>query len=357
MPSRSAILQPHRLEKSMNILEGLQSGILVGDGGAIFELERRGYVSAGPFTPEVVLEHPDAVRQMQVDFARCGADVLQAVTYYAHEEKLRARGLEASVEELNAAAVRIARQVGQEYGCYVAGNLSNTWVYAPDDPAAATETRRQFDQQIASQMAVGVDFFIAETMEYLGEAKIALESIRAAGVPAMITMGFKDRDTTLEETPLEEAFAALEGAGADIVGLNCFQDPEHMMPLARRARQAVGCFLATQPVAYNCACNAPHYFQAQKIDGRVAFPLDLDPITLPRSAMAAYALDAREAGVNFVGSCCGAGPHHVRAIAEALGRVTPNSRWTPQLTLHPIIGDEDHLRERNADTLRNQRGL
>jgi betaine-homocysteine S-methyltransferase len=71
------------------ILELLKNDIVLGDGGAIFELERRGYVSAGPFTPEVVIEHPEALKQLQTDFARAGAQVLQALTYYAHEEKLK----------------------------------------------------------------------------------------------------------------------------------------------------------------------------------------------------------------------------------------------------------------------------
>jgi betaine-homocysteine S-methyltransferase len=63
------------------ILDWLKKDVVLGDGGAIFELERRGYVSAGPYTPEVAIEHPDALKQLQIDFARAGAQVLQALTY------------------------------------------------------------------------------------------------------------------------------------------------------------------------------------------------------------------------------------------------------------------------------------
>ena len=43
------------------ILERLNAGeVVVGDGGYITELERRGYACAGPWTPEVNVEHPDA---------------------------------------------------------------------------------------------------------------------------------------------------------------------------------------------------------------------------------------------------------------------------------------------------------
>ena len=56
------------------ILEKLEKDVVLGDGGMIFELERRGYVRAGPFTPEVILLQPEVVKQLQVDFARAGAE-------------------------------------------------------------------------------------------------------------------------------------------------------------------------------------------------------------------------------------------------------------------------------------------
>ena len=58
--------------------------------GYLFELERRGYLQAGAFVPEVVLEHPDRVQALHEEFVHAGSDVVQAFTYYAHREKLRA---------------------------------------------------------------------------------------------------------------------------------------------------------------------------------------------------------------------------------------------------------------------------
>ena len=54
--------------------------------------------------------------------------------------------------------------------------------------------------------------------------------------------------------------------------------------------------------------------------------------------MADFALRARDIGVNYIGICCGAGPHHVRAMAEALGRKTPASRYSPAIEQHPVLG-------------------
>ena len=336
------------------ILELLKEDIVLGDGGALFELERRGYVSAGPFTPEVAIEHPEALKQLQADFARAGAQVLQALTYYAHEEKLKDIGKEGALAEINSAAITIARDVAEEYGCVVAGNLANTWVYDPADAASHTETRRQFDQQIEYQIPHGIDFFIAETLEYLGEAKIALEAIKAAGKPAMITLGFKSQEHTPDKVPCEDAFRELEDLGADIVGINCFRDPARMLPLAARVRQTVSCFVATQPVAYRCSAEKP-YFQIQRYKGNYAFPLELDPFVLTRLEMVAYALEAKDIGVNYIGGCCGTAPHHLRSMAEALGRTVPNSKYSPRLELHTIIGDERHRKEKDERVLCEQR--
>jgi betaine-homocysteine S-methyltransferase len=336
------------------ILEKLRLNPVIGDGGTIFELERRGYISAGPFTPQVVLEHPDAVIQLQTDFARAGAEVLQACTYYAHEEKLKVVGLTSALKEINSQAVKIARQVANKYKTLVAGNLCNTWAYDPGEASTYAETRRQFDEQISYQTEQGVDFFIAETIEYLGEAEIALEAVKSSGLPAMITLGFKKDDKTLEGISLEESFKTLEDKGAEIVGINCFRDPERVLPLAKRVRDSVSCFVATQPVAYRCSNKRP-YFQIQEFEGKIAFPLELDPFVLTRKEMAVYAIEAQKIGINYIGSCCGAAPHHIRAMSEALGRTVPASRYSPELELHTIIGDSSHVKEKDSQILCEQR--
>src|SRR6516225_6000314 len=118
------------------ILERLRDGVVIGDGGYLLELEKRGYVKAGPFTPEVAVEHPEALRQLHREFLRAGSEVLQTCTFYASEDKLRSAGYDKQVEQINRSAVRIAREVAGD-GALVAGNLSLTWQYAPDDPNAS----------------------------------------------------------------------------------------------------------------------------------------------------------------------------------------------------------------------------
>jgi len=80
--------------------------------------------------------------------------------------------------------------------------------------------------------------------------------------------------------------------------------------------------------------------------GRPEFPLELDPLTLTRGEMAAYAVRAREIGVNLIGACCGTVSAHIRSMAEALGRKPEASAKSPRLETHPILGNPKSLKGR-----------
>src|SRR5215217_2883086 len=135
---------------SKDILQRLAEGVVLGDGGYLLELERRGYVQAGPFVPEVSITHPEALAGLHREFVRAGVDVIQTLTFYASEDKLATVGLEGRVDDINSAATRIARRVAGEAGrdVLVAGNLSCAWVYQPDDTETHRRTREMFDRQL-----------------------------------------------------------------------------------------------------------------------------------------------------------------------------------------------------------------
>jgi betaine-homocysteine S-methyltransferase len=307
------------MAKKKGILDRLKDGPVLGDGGYLLELEKRGWVRAGPFTPEVALLHPDALRELHVEFREAGADVLQALTFYASRDKLATVGLENRLEELNRAAVRIAREVAGDK-CLVAGNLSLTWMYEPDSPSAADRVRKTFDEQLAVQVDEGVDFIIGETFSWLGEALIAVEQARKTGLPVMVTICFENKDETADGKSAAESAKVLLNAGADIVGMNCLRPPEHTLPAMEQMRQAVSGYLACQPVAYRTPRDKPDCSCLPEC------PLALDPLQRRRTEMGDYALRAREIGINYIGSCCGSVAIHVREMAHALGKLSEDGR-------------------------------
>jgi Methionine synthase I (cobalamin-dependent), methyltransferase domain len=181
------------------ILERLKKGPVLGDGGYLLELEKRGWVRPGPFTPEVAIVYPEALRELHIEFREAGAEVLQALTFYASRDKLATVGLEDRVEDINRNAVRVAKDVAGDQ-CLVAGNLSLTWMYEPNSPSAADRVRQTFDEQLKVQCDEGVDFIIGETFSWLGEALICVERAKKTGLPAMVTICFENKDETAEGT-------------------------------------------------------------------------------------------------------------------------------------------------------------
>lgn len=324
----------------MNFIDRLNKGILLVAEGYVFELERRGYLKAGPFVPEVVIENPAAVSQLHQEFLRAGSDVVVACTYYGHRAKLKAIGREDRLQELNIAALKLAKETAAPFDALVAGNLSNTWEYDPAVAASAKTVRAIFDEQVAWAVQEGADFIIAETFGHIGEARLALESIKAGGLPAVITFS-PATGQSCDGYAWEDACRSLQDEGADVVGLNCGNGPATMLPYLEKIRRKVAGWVAGLPVPYRTTEDQPCFQKLKLAHGATAFPLSLDSFLLSRFEMAEFALKARDMGINYIGICCGAGPHHVRAMAEALGRKPVAGKYSPDMSLHPIFGTRD----------------
>ena len=301
------------------ILERLSEDVVLGDGGYLLELEKRGRVRAGPFTPEVAVNNPESLLELHREFRDAGAEVLQALTFYASRDKLATVGMGERVAELNRAAVRIAKQAAGDR-CLVAGNLSLTWMYRPNDKAAADRVRKTFDEQLDVQVAEGVDFIIGETFSFLGEALLAVEQAKKTKLPVMVTVCFENEDITTDGKSAAEVARALSDAGADVVGINCLRSPEHTLPLMAEMRKAVPGYIGCQPVAYRTTHTHRDFTSLP------AFPDQLEPYQLTRHEMAEYAVKARELGVNYIGACCGAVATHIRQMARALGKLPADDR-------------------------------
>ena len=154
----------------------------------------------------------------------------------------------------------------------------------------------------------------------------------------MVTLASVRPDTTYDGTDYVEACRVLAGEGASVVGLNCSRGPATMLPLIERIRAAVDIPVAAQPVPYRTDPATPAFESLTGPDGRRLFPLELESRAHTRFELADFARDAAALGVGYIGICCGGAPHHVRAMAEALGRTTAASKYSPALELHPVLG-------------------
>ncbi|KAA8592707.1 hypothetical protein FQN60_018162 [Etheostoma spectabile] len=275
------------------ILERLEAGeVVIGDGGFVFALEKRGYVKAGPWTPEAAAEHPEAVRQLHREFLRAGSNVMQTFTFYASDDKLENRGNKVTFTgaQINEAACDLAREVANEGDALVAGGVCQTPSYL--SCKSDTEVKGILKKQLDVFIKKNVDFLIAEYFEHVEEAVWAVEVLKETGKPVAATMCIgPDGDMH----------------GAQIVGVNCHFDPMTCVKTVKMMKEGVEkaglkAHYMVQPLAYHTPdCNC------------------LEPRILSRWDMHKYAREAYNAGIRFIGGCCGFEPYHIRAVAEELG--------------------------------------
>lgn len=308
---------------SISILEHFQNGgIVVGDGSYMFTLERRGFVKAGPYTPEVVIQHPEAVRQLSKEFARAGAQVIQALTYAANASKLACHALSAGIscEQLNYDAVEIAQEVAKEVDAYVCGGITPTLSFKNGLGEAAVKA--DFKKQIEIFIEKNVDFLLGWFFGNIQEAVWAVEVMRSAGdrkIPVAVTMR-SGLTGDFYDVPLQECAVRLVNAGADIIGLNCAFDPKTCLKSIAVMKQGLddaglSAFLMTQPCGFHCqeAENTKRGFYCMP-----EHPYALEPRSLTRLDCYKYARKAYELGVQYIGGCCGFEPHHIRGVALEL---------------------------------------
>ncbi len=197
-----------------------------------------------------------------------------------------------------------------------------------------------------------MDYFVAETIGWVGEALLALEAIRKySKVPAVVTFAMHREALTREGLTAAEACQRLEAAGADVVGINCHRGPRTMMPLLKEVRATVKCHVAGLPVPYRTTPEQPSFMALTDpcCGDQRAFPVGLDPFMCTRQEIFDFGREAYALGIRYLGVCCGAGPHHIRALAESLGRHPPASRYTVDMSRHTIFGTDKRIRKIMTD--------
>jgi betaine-homocysteine S-methyltransferase len=308
-----------------SIGELMKEGVVLGDGGYLIELERRGYVDSGSgrekvgtgrgsgqFTPEVAIENPDALRELHREFLNAGSQVLQALTFFGTREKLSRAGYGAQTESINSTAVKLAKEVAGDKAL-VAGSVSRTQLTEREGMESLGKSRDHIAEQIRLLKDAGVDFLILETFFHLAEMKVALECAAAAGLPAVATMSFRPliKQCTDGFTPAECA-RAMADLGAVALGANCEQNPARMLPLLREMRSATTVPLAAQPSAFRTTEECHSFTRLP------AFPDDLETIQVSRTEFRDFGKMAKNEGIGFLGGCCGCNAAYIRSLATGL---------------------------------------
>jgi methionine synthase I (cobalamin-dependent)/5,10-methylenetetrahydrofolate reductase len=256
---------------------------------------------------ELSLSRPELVRQIHEEYAAAGAEVLETNTFGANPVKLSAFGLDHRTEEINRAAVRLARAAARDVAL-VAGAIGPLGIrIEPWGPTSRHEAVALFGRQVVGLMEGGVDGIVLETFSDVAELQCAFQAVRQAGdvvVMAQMTVGQDGK--TAYGTDATAFGRALDELGADVIGLNCSVGPAIMLDALEEMAESTTLPLSAQPNA-----GLPRSVGDRQI--YLASP----------EYLAQYARRMIDVGARFVGGCCGTTPAHVRAIHDVVASVQP----------------------------------
>ncbi len=282
--------------------------IVVADGAMGSELLAR--LPAGAPLDLAAVEHPQAVLAVHLAYLKAGAELIETATFAASRPRLQRLHAGGGVEEINGAAVKLAREARDIAGvdCLVAGAIGPlAGVLDLDDPDGRTAIAAAHAEQAAILAGRGADLLILETFFRVDELELAIAAVKGAtDLPVVGLLTFPADNTAQEWDEHAAAVERLLGLGLLAAGVNCAPGPHGALEILERLAGTPGP-LAAMPNAGTLV----------RRDGRLLMP----PAT--PSYLGEFARRAAGCGAVLVGGCCGTGPDHIQAMAGAVSGLRP----------------------------------
>lgn len=245
------------------------------------------------------LTQPERVTEIHREYVGAGAELLTTNTFGANPVKLSGFDLMAETEQINSAAGRLANGVGGD-DVKVLGAIGPLGVSVESRGILSKDHARElFRRQVRGLIDGEVLGFVLETFSRPEEIRCAMDAVRSeSDLPIFAQITYQDPPPG---GVVEKLVESLEAWGADVIGANCSPGPAHLLDVIERMAQATDLPLVAQPGA-----RRPHVVGDRTMD-------QVSP-----QHMAGYAARMVEAGVQFMGGCCGTTPAHIRAIRDAV---------------------------------------
>lgn len=280
----------------------LNQKILVLDGATGTNLQKAG-MPIGVCPEKWVLEHPDVLVNLQMDYINAGSNIIYASTFSGNRIKLEEYGLEKELDEVNKKLVSLSKEAVAKtgYRAYIAGDLTMTGrqLY-PIGTMQLEELIDVYKEQIKSLVEAGVDLLVIETMMSLAEARAALIAAKEiCDLPVIVSMTYNEDGRTLYGTDPATAVVVLQSLGADAIGVNCSTGPEEMVPLVESMARYSNIPILAKPNAG----------MPELLDGETVYAMTPEEFAESGRKLVA-------AGASLVGGCCGTTKEHITALAQ-----------------------------------------
>lgn len=274
---------------------------------------------------ELSVTRPELLLDVHTAYVDAGAEILETNTFGANPVKLSPYGLDRRTEEINEAAARVALEAAGTKAV-VAGAIGPLGIrIEPWGPTGVDEAVAHFKRQVQGLLYGGVHGFILETFADVSELACAYQAIRALSdlpVLAHMTVG-EDGRTPYGTTP-DQLATTLAELGPEVLGLNCSLGPAGILDGIEEMADVFDGPLSAMPNA-----GVPRNVGDRQI--YMASP----------EYMAQYARRLIDAGVRFLGGCCGTTPEHIRAIRDQVAAVQPTQ--TAQVVARQLANAEAEL--------------
>jgi methionine synthase / methylenetetrahydrofolate reductase(NADPH) len=274
---------------------------------------------------ELNLSAPDLIADIHREYIKAGAEIIETNTYGASRLRLAHQGLDDKLFDINVAAVRLARKAMEsaKHEVFLAGAISPIGVrIEPYGPTSMDEARELFKEQVRALLeggpGVGVDCFVLETFHDLAEMQQAIRAVRELCDHVIFAqMTINERGETAFGTAPEGFTDRLDAwlGCDDVIGLNCSVGPQAILEAVEKMRPHTARRLSAQPNAGN----------PRDVGGRRMYMASPD-------YMAKYAKRLINAGVRFIGGCCGTTPEHIKLVADAVRALSPGRRTIAAIT-------------------------
>ena len=282
----------------MDFLDELQHRILPGDGAMGTALMGDGGPADVCFE-ELCASAPERVREVHAQAIAAGARLIRTNTFGANAVRLAWHGHGHRVSEINWSAAQLAKDAVRGTGVHVAGSVGPLGLSAAEAEVRGIDREEVFTEQMGALLDGGARVIFLETFTDLEELLIAVQVKHALHhCPVIASLACPDDGRLPDGTMLAEAFAKLRAADADVVGINCVNGPA-----AVRLLENIG---DDGPLAAFPSAGLP-----VQSEGRLVW------LATPEDFAKAAGQLAKQ-GVRLIGGCCGTGPAHLAAIAEAL---------------------------------------
>ena len=276
----------------------LAQGPLLLDGATGSNLMKAG-MPKGVCAETWILDHPQAILDLQRAYVAAGSQVLLAPTFTAGRMYLSQHGLEGELKELNRCLVALSREAAQGQA-WVAGDM--TTMGRADVPY---ETMLEYYEEQARALAeAGVDLILCETLMGHDEAMAALEGCRmaAAELPVCCSFSVTADGMLYFGGSVYEAAPQVAEFGADAVGINCSVGPDQLESVVRALQESL-----TVPVIAKPNAGMP------EIDDQGNAHYSMHAADFGRHMAALH-----RAGASILGGCCGTEPPYIAALKAAL---------------------------------------